>query len=336
MPCAVIDTPGSRLQLRARRLEILGPTVPEAGEVRPVVIPIHGLDHVVLHEHAQATSQALGALLREGIPVHLVSESGRHLGSCEPTVRPSGATRLLQYQRTLDVDWALSMSRSLVAAKIWNQRQLLLRSLKNRQRPVESVVELLAERERQVVLAPDIPTLRGIEGAATAAYFSAWAAFLPAEFPFERRSTRPPLNAVNACLGFASALVSSELVSALHKVGLDPALGVLHSTEDGRWSLALDLIEPFRPAVVEAFTTRLFSHRMLGADDFEERDGGVYLNAQGRQTFLEHYQTRVVREFFSTHTGHRTTVRRLFQATAEGIKAALTVPDDFRPFRLNS
>ena len=140
MPCAVIDTPGSRLQLRARRLEILGPTVPDAAPPLPAIIPIHGLDHVVVHEHAQVTSQALGALLREGIPVHLVSESGRHLGSCEPTARPAAATRLLQYQRTLEPTWCLTISRALVAAKLANQRRILLRALKNRPRPIDAAV----------------------------------------------------------------------------------------------------------------------------------------------------------------------------------------------------
>lgn len=336
MPCAVIDTPGSRLQLRARRLEILGPTVPDAAPAPATIIPIHGLDHVVLHEHAQATTQALGALLREGIPIHLVSESGRHLGSCEPSVRPSAGTRLLQYRQTMDAAWSLGIARALVAAKLANQRRILVRSAKNRPRPLDSVLAALADRESQAVVAPDVETLRGIEGAGSAVYFSAWASFFPAEFPFKRRSTRPPLNAVNACLGFGAALVAAELVSALHRAGLDPGLGALHATQDGRCALALDIIEPFRPAIVEAFTMRLFSHRMLGAEDFEARDGGVFLNHQGRQTFLEHYQTRLVREFYSDHLGHRTTVRRLFQAAANDIKTALTEPEIYRPFRLNA
>jgi CRISPR-associated protein Cas1 len=90
-----------------------------------------------------------------------------------------------------------------------------------------------------------IDELRGYEGASTARYFQAWAAFLPEAFPFERRSTHPPLNPVNACISFGATLVYNEMVAFIHAHGLDPSLGLLHSTEDGRWSLALDLIEPF-------------------------------------------------------------------------------------------
>ena len=65
------------------------------------------------------------------------------------------------------------------------------------------------------------------------------AQFLPPEFPFERRSSRPPGNPVNACISFGSALVYQEVVAAIHLRGLDPGLGLLHQTENDRWSLAL-------------------------------------------------------------------------------------------------
>ena len=107
------------------------------------------------------------------------------------------------------------------------------------------------------------------------------AGFLPAEFPFERRSHRPPHNAVNACLSFAYTLLYHDVVSALHARGLDPGLGLLHATENGRWSLALDLMEPFRPALADALTLRMMSHQMLSPADFQARDGGILSGRSG-------------------------------------------------------
>ena len=46
---------------------------------------------------------------------------------------------------------------------------------------------------------------------------------------------------MNACISFGATLLYQETVAMLHAHGLDPALGTLHSTEDGRWALALDL-----------------------------------------------------------------------------------------------
>ena len=183
--------------------------------------------------------------------------------------------------------------------------------------------------------AANIDELRGYEGAATARYFACWGRFLPPEFPFERRSTRPPLNAVNACISFASTLLYSEMAAFIHAHGLDASLGLLHSTENGRWSLALDLIEPFRPALGEALTLDLFSHQILGKAHFENRNGGVYLNDEGRKKFLLQYERRFERQFMSEAAGHRTTLRQQLENQAILFKSSLYEPETFQPFLIN-
>jgi CRISPR-associated protein Cas1 len=180
-----------------------------------------------------------------------------------------------------------------------------------------------------------IDELRGYEGASTARYFQTWARFLPAGFPFERRSTRPPLNPVNACISFGATLVYSETAAFIHAHGLDPALGTLHTTEDGRWSLALDLMEPFRPVLVEALALDLFSHQIVNAYNFEPKNGGVYLNEDGRRKFFLQYERRMERQFLSESVGHRTTLRQQLEQQAVLYKAALESPDTFKPFLMN-
>ena len=192
--------------------------------------------------------------------------------------------------------------------------------------------------EAQARNAPDLAALLGVEGLAAATHFRLWGQFLPAEFPFERRSTRPPHNAVNAVLSYAATLLYHDFVAPLHLRGLDPGLGFLHVTENGRWSLALDLMEPFRPAVAEALTLRLFSHRILQAGHFEPRDGGIYLTRDGRRELIQHYERRLDRSFVSDHLGHRTTLRQAYLDQVLAIKAALADgagPAAFTAFRLN-
>jgi CRISPR-associated protein Cas1 len=126
-----------------------------------------------------------------------------------------------------------------------------------------------------------------------------------------------------------------EMTAAIHSAGLDPGLGAYHVTEDGRWSLALDLIEPFRPVIVEPLALDLFSRGILGAGHFEPREGGVYLNAEGRPKLVLQYEKRLEREFMSEHRGHRTTLRRQLLAIARDFKSALDAPDFFSPFLMN-
>ena len=140
---------------------------------------------------------------------------------------------------------------------------------------------------------------------------------------------------MNACISFGATLLYQESVAFLHAHGLDPALGLLHATEDGRWSLALDLIEPFRPALVEALALDLFTHQILGHDHFEPNQGGIYLNDEGRKRFFLQYERRMERQFMSEAVGHRTTLRQQLEQQAVDLKAALEDPARFEPFLIN-
>ena len=337
MPTTCILQSGSTIRLSGERLVVTTPeTESSTGDSRE--IPIRDVDRLVHSEYVHLTSPALSALLAAEIPVSILAGDGRFLGSFLPPLNTQAQARLLQYQRTLDPIFAREISTRLVHAKLYNQRRVLQRLLSNREVAAPEIAAALGWLDASfssIHLSSSIDELRGHEGSTTARYFSAWSNFLPPEFPFERRSTRPPLNAVNACISFAATILYTEMVAHLHAHGLDPALGCLHVPTDGRWSLALDLVEPFRPAFVEALALDLFSHQILNASHFESRDGGVYLNDAGRRKFFLQYERRLERQFLSESAGHRTTLRQQMERQTLLFKAALNDPKAFKPFQMN-
>lgn len=350
MPTACINQPDCRVSLVRERLEVRGRRTDDGpGDELLREIPLRDLDRLIMVESTHITSPALAALLRANIPVNLMGWNGSFLGGFLPAQNSHGLARLRQCDRTRDPAFALQMSGRLITAKIYNQRRVLQRLDAGRKRHASSnplpdgtpAVDLgpeliwLDQVFNQAARAGSIDELRGYEGASTAQYFQAWAGFLPAAFPFERRSTRPPLNPVNACVSFGATLIYNEMVAFIHAHGLDPALGLLHTTENGRWSLALDLIEPFRPVLVEALALDLFSHQVFKADHFESKDGGIYLAEEGRHRFLLQYERRIERQFMSESVGHRTTLRQQLEQQAISYKAALEDPSRFEPFLIN-
>lgn len=335
MPTAFVETPYSRVKLHSERLLVLAPQI--KGQPDELLAEIHlaDLESLVVHEHVLITTAAVVELMRRRIPLHYLDGLGHPLADCLPAAPPAGDLRQRQYQRSLEPPFALDVARALVKAKIFNQHRALHRLETNRPVGLGEDLEHLAQSQEETASAADLGVLRGVEGASTALYFRLWARFLPQTFPFEHRSARPPHNAVNACISFGSTLIYQELRSALHLAGLDAALGFFHQNQDDRYSLALDLMEPFRPVIGEALTQRLLSLNLLQPGDFEPSHGGVYLNQTGRKTFLEQYEQRLIREFTSDHAGHRTTLRQQLRAAAANLKAALAGPALFRPFRLN-
>lgn len=335
MPTACIDTPYARVKLHSERLFILAPQQQGQPDELLAEIPLGELDRVVLHEHVFITTPAVVELMRRAIPLHYLDGLGHPLADCLPVAPPAADTRLRQYQRALDSEFALGIARALVEAKILNQHRVIQRLEANHPLSLDDDLKELAGYPPRAASASDLTSLLGLEGVSTALYFRLWSHFLPPAFPFERRSARPPHNAVNACISFGATLIYQELRAALHLAGLDAALGFFHQPQDGRYSLALDLMEPFRPAVAEALTLRLFNLGLLQAHHFEPSHGGIYLDAVGRKIFLQQYEQRLTKEFTSEHAGHRTTLRQQLRDSALGLKAALSNPVQFRPFRLN-
>jgi len=347
MPTACINQPDCRINLCGERLEIHGRNEETDRDECLREIPLRDLDRLILSESVHISPPAMGEILRRGIPIGYFSWKGRFLGQFLPADNHHGFSRLAQYQRTLDSDYALTMAGRIITAKLYNQRRVLQRlqasrvkSVQNSEEPpttgsVPHTLQFLDALFASIRRTTSLDELRGYEGTSAARYFQAWASFLPATFPFDRRSTRPPLNPVNACISFGATLITNEMTAFLHAHGLDPALGLLHTTENGRWSLALDLMEPFRPVLVEALALDLFSHQIVNASHFESRDGGVFLNQEGRKKFFLQYERRMERQFMSESVGHRTSLRQQLEAQATMFKSALSKPDAFEPFLLN-
>lgn len=368
MPTAFINQEYCQIRLTSERLEVSGRNSQTGREEVVRQIPIRDLDRLNMVETVQITSQALSALLKAGIPINIIGWSGQFLGGFLPAMNSHGQARLRQYQRTMDPAFTMQMAGRIITAKIYNQRRVLQRLSSFRKtgrstpelasdlssediarestRPAESEnrnpVPMLDETVKwldalfcSLKTAGSLDELRGFEGISTARYFAAWAGCLPSQFPFERRSTRPPHNPVNACISFGSTLLYSEAAAFVHAHGLDPALGMLHATEDGRWSLPLDLMEPFRPALVEALALDLFSHQILNEKHFEPSHGGIYLNEEGRKKFILQYERRMERQFLSESIGHRTTLRQALEQQAIDFKSALENSDVFEPFLIN-
>ena len=124
-------------------------------------------------------------------------------------------------------------------------------------------------------------------------YFSVFPHFIRnADFSFPKRTRNPPTDAINALLSFTYTLMTHDCRSALETVGLDPSCGVFHQLRPGRPSLALDLVEEFRP-MADRFVLSLINKKQLRKSDFKtEASGAVWLKDEARQTFFKAWHDR--------------------------------------------
>ena len=337
MPPFYVHTQGARLCYRDRRLVV------EKDDQTLTAVPAAHVSEVILLGNVSLTPPALTYLLGAGIDVVFLTLEGQYKGRLVGPERGNGLLRLRQYARVSDPDWALGVARAVVAAKLHNLRTLLRRYARRTDDP-EREAALSAAADRLTDLLPQVERTRtlnalsGVEGRGTAVYFSVFRHLITVPgWRFEKRARRPPPDPVNALLSFGYTLLTHQMESAVWTVGLDPYLGFLHQGAYNRPSLALDLIEPFRPVLVDSLVLRCLNNRILLPEHFGEDPEGPYpvrLNEEGRTRFIREWEGRLNLELTHPTTGEGMTYRRALEVEARQLAHAVLGGEPFRPFQV--
>lgn len=264
-------------------------------------VPLHHLGNITIFGRVGLSTPLMMRCADDGRGITLMTEYGRFRARVEGKTSGNVLLRKAQYDSHNDETFCLHLCRTLVAAKLQNSRQVLLRAA--REAKSESAKQALAiasdlhdDHVLRLSSASMINEVRGIEGSAAQAYFDVFDSMILAQrtdFKFETRSRRPPRDRMNCLLSFVYSLWTNDCVAALEGVGLDPQFGVLHVLRPGRPSLALDLVEEFRSVFLDRLCLSLVNRKQITADDMTMRDGGsVSLTEDGRKKLLIAYQKR--------------------------------------------
>ncbi len=297
-------------------------------------VPCLKLETVFLYGNVQFTTQALAELLDHGIEVALFSMSGRLRGQLTPPKAKNIVLRMKQYELVRSESFCLRLAQEVVGAKVESSLQFL-RELHHNHPEVLSLAEVdaLAEQAARIPGALSLDSLRGLEGGCAATHFRLLAKAVPAELGFHGRQRRPPPDPFNALLSFGYVLVGNELQSLLDGMGFDPYLGFYHQVDYGRPSLALDLLEEFRIALVDRMSLKLVNLKVVGREDFEPgREGGVLLSVEGKKKYFHFYEQELTRPAANTEDG--LSYREHFRRQAERLARTLKDEETYRSFRL--
>ncbi|HZV49599.1 MAG TPA: type I-MYXAN CRISPR-associated endonuclease Cas1 [Candidatus Dormibacteraeota bacterium] len=289
-----VTEPEAQVQRRGDSLVIRLP------EQEPRRLPIREVAGLVIHGHAQLTTQALHLCCAEGVPIHWITGGGRHLG-CLANGGLGVQRKLRQYGALSDPGFCLHLARRLAAHKIESQLRFLLRATRGSaadRAQVQEPVERIREALRQVDRIDDPERLRGLEGAAGRAYFEALPHLLHASVdPRLRpdgRSRRPPRDRFNAALSFLYALLYRSVLQAVLVVGLEPALGFFHRPRSASPPLVLDLMELFRVPLCDLPLVASLNRGQWRPDlHFSVTRDQAWLSPEGRRLAIDLYERRL-------------------------------------------
>lgn len=297
------------------------------GEGTHQALPLAELALVVINGSAHTDAHALRSLADAGVP--LIAIGGRQKQSVAwlgPGLSTSVRLRHAQHLAYADPARRLALARHCVAAKLEAQRTISLELLTHPQ-----LAASLQNALDSLNYCHSVEQLRGCEGAAAARWFAELGPSIPPHWGFKRRARRPPPCPANALLYYLYAVVGAEAHQAAHETGLDPSLGYLHDIYPGRAALALDLIEPLRPAV-DAIVLDLLRSDLISPNDFSIGVNGCLMKKPARLALMHSY-ARARRDWpGSNGLGLITVCRRHARALAKIIDAdAATEPSPGEP-----
>jgi CRISPR-associated protein Cas1 len=253
------------------------------------------VSQLVLCGNISVTAQTLHLLCEAAIPIVHLSSGHWFYGLTTGITLRNAFARQAQYLAAADPAKVLALAKAVVAAKGANQRTFLRRNVTP---PPTSDLDEMAELLRKVEHAESPEQLLGLEGNLAARYYANFAALLSprdfdASWDFRTRNRRPPKDPVNALLSFGYAMLAKECTVALLAEGLDPWWGLYHQPRHGRPALALDLMEEFRPLIVDSAVITAVNTGMVAAGDFTRSGAGCILTPKGRKAFIRAYEARL-------------------------------------------
>ena len=300
------------------------------------------------------TASAVHLLLERDVEITFLSHFGQFKGRLSPSFSKNAILRIAQYRAHQDMEQRCELARRFVIGKLSNQRQRLLRYNRTRQdaevrKAINQMADLigglttLSSRSFTWYEAVSwrgqsswwhaLEIILGMEGFGSAAYFRCFGKLLSdqKQWPFPGRVKRPPTDPVNALLSFGYSLLTNKVASAVQLVGFDHFVGYLHSSFYGRPSLALDLLEEFRPVIVDSIVVDILNHRMLTPADFVVELGAYRLKQEKRTIFFTKFEERLNEEIFHPIFGYKTSYRRCLELQARLLAKVFTGEIDEYP-----
>lgn len=290
-----VTLPDSHLRLDNDTVRLM------VGEETRLRVPLHHLGAVVCLGPVSVSVPLMHQLADAGIALVLLDANGRFKARLEGATGGNVLLRQAQHRAAADGAFALALGRRIVGGKLRNQRHVLLRGARDARQPDDAAAlvkaaKLLAASLRALPGCDSLDAVRGVEGEAARTYFAAMPNLvrpdLRLHFSPDGRTRRPPRDPMNALLSFLYSMWMNDCRSACEAAGLDPQIGFLHTVRPGRASLALDLMEEFRP-LADRLALSLVNRQQLNESDFARREGGaVLLEGDARKAVVVAFQER--------------------------------------------
>lgn len=300
-------------------------------------VPFESVEGITIIGNGQITTQCIGECLRRGISIQYCSTKGYYFGKVSSTLHVNTGRQREQMRLTEDKGFCVALAKNIMKAKINNQTILLRRYQRNSVQNVEECIGNLISLEKKIDEASTIPEILGLEGSGARTYFKGLSQLIKnPSFRFGGRTRRPPKDKFNSMLSFGYTIIMNDIYNAIEQRGLNPYFGFVHQDREKHPTLSSDLIEEWRPVIVDAVTLSLVNGHEIDDIHFYNDDttGAIYFTNEGLKIYISKIEKRLDTTMkYLDYIDYPITFRRALDMQALQLCKAIEEknPDTYKP-----
>ncbi|MCS7183769.1 MAG: CRISPR-associated endonuclease Cas1 [Patescibacteria group bacterium] len=237
--------------------------------------PVFIVEDIIIHIDNNIKGNLLKICSKYKIPTHFISKNLKYYGTFMIANSKNILLREVQYSKRLNSEFSLNISKKFIIGKR-NSQLWVLKSLDKSSDLPNIKIDDIKDKNQ----------LLGIEGFIALKYWEQFSYLIKnKEFTFKSRTKNPPYDEVNSILSYGYVLLLSKIITNINLVGLDPYFGFYHEINYRRPSLALDLMEEFRPLAVDKLILNLLNKKIIKKEYFENYHG-IFILKRNKQYFF--------------------------------------------------
>lgn len=291
------------------------------------VIALDRLESISVFGNSQLSTQLIKAIANRQINLHYFSQSGAYLSSLMSAKHFNYQDQVDQFVSSLDSSFSLELSKRIIQSKVQNQKMLL--QAYDEERVI--LADELAKFDdfiQSIKNAESLDSLRGFEGKAATLYYFYLKWLLPHDIGFQRRTKHPPKDPFSSLLSLGYSMLYSYILGQIYKYGLNPGIAMMHQNKRKHACLASDLMEEWRPIIVDDTAVRLVINQVILPEHFEKDDQGrVRLEKDCRRDYLNQLNNRMFESHDYFRDKHRYSARYAINLQLESLKRAFSSRD---------
>ena len=275
------------------------------------IVPIKDVQDVCVFGNIQITTQAQNEIIKNGGSIFYFTGAGWLKYMTNAPITQNIYLRVAQFKQFGTESFCIRIIKNLVCAKVLNQRTLTRRNRNTDD--VDTVLRELKNIKNKIDESNDVEAIRGYEGSAARLYWDYYPSMIinNEDWKMMGRNRRPPKDEINAMLSYGYSLLLRDFISAIIENGMDYLYGFYHVIVPGRPAFALDMMEPYRPIIVDSLVLRLINEGIIQKSNFRKTEAGVFMNPEGKRKVIYMYEKRLDEMITHPSFGYRLSYRRM-------------------------